>query len=472
MIQPFELLEIATSKCPNETGMVSEARAYTFSEMLGLSKSLAAEFHLQGVRPRQVVSTFLPPDLDWLSNLAVFHEAAVPVSLWGVGAVSNLNVSWFVGTSNQNNVPKQQTILLTKDTFESATSNELQHSRTLFARPDKPMRYVMTSGTTGAPKAVTFTGGNIQARLDNLHTYWADERPELNFMGLSTTGGFFTALAALKHGYPYMAEVAVSLSALKRALDYEIKVLAGSPTQIGQALKLIREHNLQLPSLVEVRLAGSLPSEKLVSAIHELLGVPVKSVYGSTEGGGVAVTILEPGDDTSDLGKIVSGVELEIETENGTTGAIRYRGPGVSSGYLENSRTVESLLDGWFYPGDTGHTSDLGHLILEGRSDELMNVGGAKLNPENVEELAKEFVGVTDAAMCLIEREAGIEEIAITVVVDPGVDLRALDQMLRAKLPIGYPTIFKTSQQIPRNRMGKILRNELRSQLLNDLNLS
>ena len=469
MIQPFELLEIAASKLPSKTGMVSENKVYSFSEMLQLSTSLAAKFHSQGVRPRQVVSTFLPPDLDWLSTLAVFHEAAVPVSLWGVGAVSNLNVSWFVGTNLQNNVPKQQTILLTNEAFDSVTSDEYKHPRTLFARPDKPMRYVMTSGTTGAPKAVTFTGGNIQARLDNLHTYWADERPELNFMGLSTTGGFFTALAALKHGYPYIAEIAVDVSALKRAKVYEVKVLAGSPAQIGQALKLIRENNLQLPSLVEVRLAGSLPSENLVRAIHELLGVPVKSVYGSTEGGGVAMTMLEPGDDTANLGTLVPGIELEIDADAGSSGAVRYRGPGVSGGYLEGSNTDNSFVDGWFYPGDIGHISDQGHLIIEGRRDELINVGGTKLNPEIVEGMAKDFQGVTDAAVCLIERVPGIEEVAIAVVGYPVVDLRGLDLVLRSKLPLGFPTIFTTARVIPRNQMGKINRAEVRNQIHNDL---
>ena len=472
MIQPFEMLETAVSKNPDTLGLISENHQFSFLQMWENSKSLASKFHSEGVKPHQVVSTFLPPDLDWLTTLAVFHEAAVPVSLWGVGTVTNMNVSWFIGTNYRNSVPQQQTIIVDGAFLKPELSDKPKRQRTLYARPDQPMRYVMTSGTTGSAKAVTFTGDNIEARLNHLASYWADERPELNFMGLSTTGGFFTALAALQHGYPYMAEVAVNLSALKRAMDYQIQVLAGSPAQIGQALKLIREHNLQLPSLVEVRVAGSLPSQKLVSAIHESLGVPIKSVYGSTEGGGVAMVLLEPGDNTSDVGNLVSGIELEIETDAGTSGKIRYRGRGVSSGYLENSNTNESFMDGWFYPGDRGHISDNGHVILEGRSDEIMNVGGTKLNPEKVEELAKEYIGVIDAAVCLIERQAGLEEVAISVVGSPGVDLRGLDQMLRAKLPIGHPTVFTTSRQIPRNRMGKIIRNELKTQVLNDLKLS
>jgi acyl-coenzyme A synthetase/AMP-(fatty) acid ligase len=472
MIQPFEMLETAVSRNPDAVGLISENHQFSFLQMWEISKSLASKFHSEGVKPRQVVSTFLPPDLDWLTTLAVFHEAAVPVSLWGVGTVTNLNVSWFVSTSFHASVPKQQTIILDGDYFKPELSDTPRRQRTLYARPDKPMRYVLTSGTTGSPKAVTFTGGNIQARLDNLDTYWADERPELNFMGLSTTGGFFTALAALQHGYPFMAELAVNRSAIERAKEHQIQVLAGSPAQIGQALKLIRDHNLQLPNLVEVRVAGSLPSQKLISSIHDDLGVLVKSVYGSTEGGGVAVTMLSPGDDPSVLGQLVAGIELEIDTTDSSPGQIRYRGPGVSPGYMEGVGDDSSFVDGWFYPGDRGQVSADGQLILEGRLDEVMNFGGTKLNPAKVEDLAKQFDGVIDAAVCLIEREAGIDEVAISVVGNTGVDLRGLDQMLRSRLPIGHPTIFTTSLEIPRNRMGKIIRNELKSQILKDLNLS
>jgi acyl-coenzyme A synthetase/AMP-(fatty) acid ligase len=116
--------------------------------------------------------------------------------------------------------------------------------------------------------------------------------------------------------------------------------------------------------------------------------------------------------------------------------------------------------------------SEEGHLILEGRTDEIMNFGGTKLNPAKVEELAKEFDGVMDAAVCLVERLPGIEEVAIAIVGAGAIDLRGLDRMLRAKLPIGHPTVFTTTRQIPRNLMGKIVRTELKLQILKDLKLS
>jgi acyl-CoA synthetase (AMP-forming)/AMP-acid ligase II len=172
------------------------------------------------------------------------------------------------------------------------------------------------------------------------------------------------------------------------------------------------------------------------------------------------------------LGQLVAGIELEIDKEERPSGQIRYRGPGVSLGYMEKTGDDSSFVDGWFYPGDLGYVTKAGNLVLEGRSDELMNFGGTKLNPEKIEGLAKEFGGVTDAGVCLVERVPGIEEVAIAVVGESALDLRALDNILRAKLSIGHPTVFTRAQEIPRNRMGKVVREELKNQILTDLRLN
>jgi len=475
MIQPFELLENVAARYPKGVGLVSPIREFTFLEMLELSQKLAEEFSKKGVRPRHTISTFLQSALDWLATLAAFHEAAVPVSLWGTGNVSNLDVAWFISQSFRDDIPKKNTILLDLESIEKQPPTK-QHPRTLYSRPDIPMRYVLTSGTTGEPKVVNFSGDTISSRLAQLDTYWADSRPELNFMGLSTTGGFFSALAALRHGYPYLAEGAIERSSLERAREHKIQVLAGSPNQIGKALQLITKHNIKIPTLVEVRTAGSSPSERLVTAVHEQLGVPLKSVYGSTEGGGIAFNTLSPGDDVSIAGSMVSGVELEISKEDTEAneqaeafGKIRYRGKGLASGYVGPIDSDSSFHDGWFYPGDAGYFDFAGRLVLAGRTDELLNVGGTKVNPSTIEDSAVTFSEVSDAAICLIERVPGVEEVAIGISLNSPFDSRRLDQELRSKFPTSHPTIFMAVNEIPRNQMGKIMREELKAQILKEL---
>jgi acyl-coenzyme A synthetase/AMP-(fatty) acid ligase len=213
----------------------------------------------------------------------------------------------------------------------------------------------------------------------------------------------------------------------------------------------------------------------LILAVHEQLGVPLKSVYGSTEGGGVAYNLLSPGDDVSILGTVVPGVKLEIVEEqsrealpNGV-GQVRYRGPGLADGYLEPADTSESFVDGWFYPGDSAQLDEQGRFVLAGRTDEVLNVGGTKVNPATVEDAAMQFDGVKDAAICLVERIAGIEEIAIGLESSGSLDSRRLDKELRARFPTFHPTIFMNLEQIPRNQMGKVLRGQLRDEILKGL---
>lgn len=207
-------------------------------------------------------------------------------------------------------------------------------------------------------------------------------------------------------------------------------------------------------------MAGATPSRTLLRLIDDRLGVPVRSVYGSTEGGGVTARMLRADDDLADVGSALPGLELQIVDDSGEPvsteipGHVRYRGPGMTAGYFERG-AVTAFKRGWFEPGDIGTLSPDGSLVLAGRTAEIINVAGQKVNPAAVDALAQEFAGVCDAAAFGLERTNGIAELGLAVVGDADCDLRALDQLLRAKLVSGYPTTFWRVSEIPRNRMGK-----------------
>ena len=195
--------------------------------------------------------------------------------------------------------------------------------------------------------------------------------------------------------------------------------------------------------------------------------MPVRGVYGSTEGGGAATRMLASTDDPARVGAPVAGVELQIVDEqdaplpDGAEGRVRYRGRGLAAGYLENGSIVDGdVRRGWFCPGDSGALHE-GELVLGGRDSELLNVGGAKIDPARVDALACDLTGVRDAAAFPLERKPGIVELGLAVVAEPHVDLRALDAHLRSTLPTGFPTVFGRVAEVPRNRMGKVQRHLL-----------
>ena len=335
----------------------------------------------------------------------------------------------------------------------------------------------MTSGTTGRPRGVELSVRAVEHRLANLHRYWTDARVEVNLMGLSTTGGFHTALAALQHGSPYLAVDIADDRFLRVAADARAQVLCGSPVQVGQTMRLLRDKSLTLPHLTEVRTAGALPTAALLTQVAEQLAVPVRGIYGSTEGGGVAMRMLHLGGELSNVGAPISGIELDIADENGSSaprgesGDVRYRGPGLASGYTADD-AEQSFRDGWFFPGDRGHLTPTGTLVIEGRTSEIVNVGGVKVDPATVDAAVEGFPGVLDAGTFIIEQVPGVPELGLAVVADATCDLRALDQLLRQRLPGKHPTVFGQVSVIPRNRMGKVERARLTAEFARRLNLS
>jgi acyl-coenzyme A synthetase/AMP-(fatty) acid ligase len=325
---------------------------------------------------------------------------------------------------------------------------------------------MLTSGTTGLPRAAAYSVGALGYRRAGLWRGWTDGRAELNLMPLSTTGGLHTAIANLDHGQTHLAVDFIDETTLRFAAAHGVRVLCGSPAQIAGALGVLAKADVDLPDLEEVRMAGATPSATLLRLITERLRVPIRSVYGSTEGGAVAARMVQGDDDLVNVGRVLPGREVQIVDETGapvpvgTEGTIRYRGPGMTSGYCERG-AVTVFPRGWIEPGDIGFLTPDGSLVLAGRTAEIINIAGQKINPTVVDELALEFLGVRDAAAFGLERADGRAELALAVVSTPDCELGELDLYLRSRLGNGHPSTFWRVGEIPRNQMGKAKRQEL-----------
>ena len=99
--------------------------------------------------------------------------------------------------------------------------------------------------------------------------------------------------------------------------------------------------------------------------------------------------------------------------------------------------------------------------MLEGRTSEIVNVGGVKVDPAAVDAAVEGFPGVVDAATFLIEQTPGVPELGLAVVAAAGCDLRALDALLRQRMPGKHPTVYGQVSVIPRTRTGKVERQRL-----------
>ena len=481
MFAPLRHLQEHSATHPDRTALVGADGRWSFAELDRAVTAVAGRLRELGIGPRMLVATDLAPADDWIVTLALLRIATRSVSLTGVVAPTALALDAVIARPGRATGLADLVIAVDRLWIEQAVADAGEAgwpdvATVLYPRRDAICRVIMTSGTTGTPRGVELSVAAVEHRLETLHRYWTDDRPELNLMSLSTTGGLHTALASLQHGTPYLAVDIADERLVRRAADARVEVLAGSPVQVGSLVQLMRENGLTLPSLREVRTAGAAATPALLAQIAEVLAVPVRGVYGSTEGGGIATRMLHGGGDPADVGQPLPGIQLQIVDEEGTpvsdgvSGRVRYRGPGLASGYTGGD-PEGSFRDGWFSPGDRGSLSAEGALVIDGREGEIVNVGGVKLDPATVDAAVEGFPGVVDAATFVIEKRPGVPELGLAVVASAECDLQALDQLLRQRLPGKHPTVFGQVSVIPRNRMGKVERGRLTQEFRRRLSL-
>lgn len=283
MFAPMRFLALHAVENPDRPALITTNGSWTFSELERAVAAVAGRLRERGVAPRMLVATDLDAAEDWIVTLALLRIATRTLSTTGARIPSGIVPDALIARPGARTVGAAITITVDRLWIEQVvTDSESSDTDTvpvvLYPRDDAICRVILTSGTTGTARAAELSVRAIEHRVQRLSSYWTDERPELNLMPLSTTGGFHTALAALRHGTPY---VAVDLSQKRWAqvaASAGVQVLCGSPVQVGQALRVLRDSGSSLPDLREIRTAGAAPSDTLLATIAGQLAVPVRGV--------------------------------------------------------------------------------------------------------------------------------------------------------------------------------------------------
>ena len=160
------------------------------------------------------------------------------------------------------------------------------------------------------------------------------------------------------------------------------------------------------------------------------------------------------------VGFALPGVEIRL----GDGDEILVRGPNVFRGYWQRPEaTAEAIdADGWFATGDVGSFDADGYLSIVGRSKELIITGGYNVYPREVEDVLRGYPGVHDVAVVGTPSDEWGEVVTAAVVADGPLDPDALLAFAAEELaPFKRPRSVRFVDEIPRNALGKVLRNEL-----------
>jgi acyl-coenzyme A synthetase/AMP-(fatty) acid ligase len=170
------------------------------------------------------------------------------------------------------------------------------------------------------------------------------------------------------------------------------------------------------------------------------------------------------------VGKAFSGMVLEVVDERdqpvgpGDVGVVRYRTPVLTTGYIgDSAATKTSFKNGWFYPGDTGYLNSEKQLFITGRVNDLLNLGGTKLNAATVDGVIQSAPGITDGVCFLELGTSGFEKLSVAVVLASLIGQDKVVGGLLKKLAARFardllPQAVYIAETIPRNENGKVLR--------------
>ncbi|HEX2104478.1 MAG TPA: AMP-binding protein [Solirubrobacteraceae bacterium] len=328
-----------------------------------------------------------------------------------------------------------------------------------------PAMLAYTSGTTGAPKGVPLTHGNVLASTRGVALAWR-WRPDdvlVHALPLSHQHGLSGVHLSLLTGSRAVILSRFDPATLCGAIaDHRATVLFAVP---GMYERLDRWEGIGDADLGSLRVAvcGSAPlSAPLAGRVERWLGQLPLERYGSTEAGLDVSNAYEGPRRPGRVGWALPGIEMRLD---GEAGEILVRGPQVFEGYWRRpDATAEALTpDNWFRTGDLGRIDpEDGSLEISGRSKELIISGGLNVYPREVEAVLEEHPAVAGVAVAGVPSERWGEEVVAFVVPAGDLDADELVAHCRERLSAyKCPKRVVALDELPVNRMGKVRRDKL-----------
>ena len=351
-----------------------------------------------------------------------------------------------------------------------------------FAQRDDIALVLHTSGTTSRPKIVPLTQGNICASADNIRKTLALRANDrcLNVMPLFHIHGLIAAiLASISAGASIFCTPGFNaLRFLAWLEEARPSWYTAVPTmhqailaRAGKSKETVRKSNLRF-----IRSSSASLPPQVLHKLEETFNAPVIEAYAMTEAAHqMTSNPLPPGTRKPGTVGIPAGPKVAImdETgnllEQGSTGEVVIQGNNVTAGYDNNpAANRENFVNGWFRTGDQGVMDEDGYLTITGRLKEIINRGGEKISPREVDEVLLDHPAVTQAVTFAVPHDKLGEEVAAAVVLSDGQTVSESD--IRA-YTADYLAGFKVPKKvlilddIPKGATGKVQRIGLAGKL-------
>jgi acyl-CoA synthetase (AMP-forming)/AMP-acid ligase II len=349
------------------------------------------------------------------------------------------------------------------------------------AQPDDVSMVLHTSGTTSRPKIVPLSQRNLAASAQNIRAtlQFTSADCGLNIMPLFHIHGLIAGVLA-----PLAAGSQVFCTPGFNALKFFAWMEEAKPTWytavptmhqaiLGRAAKnadVIKRHPLRF-----LRSSSSSMPPQVIKELEETFGAPLIEAYGMTEATHqMASNPLPPAARKPGSVGRAAGPEMAIMLDGkllapGETGEIVIRGPNVTRGYENNPKAnEEGFHGGWFRTGDQGVMDAEGYISITGRLKEIINRGGEKVSPREIDELLMDHPAVGQVVCFAMPHPKLGEEVAAAVVLREGAaatERELQDFVGRRAADYKVPKKILFMDEIPKGATGKLQRIGLAQKL-------
>ncbi|MEP6657398.1 MAG: non-ribosomal peptide synthetase [Betaproteobacteria bacterium] len=495
-----QMLRLHARRTPTAAALVAPGRRVTsYAELEAQREAVARALGSADVRWGDRVAVALPQGPEMAAALLTFgaHASVVPCDAsrgaLHVRAVLQRSAARALvipaGDAGMCAVAEALGVRVLEASWDAATPAglfDVAHAGRAAAVPEASTHDIalilLTSGTTAAPKLVPLTHANVlhgaASVVATLGLTPADR--SLLVMPLSHVHGIVAGLlASIAAG----GSVACPGAFVADAFGEWVQELAPSwytavPTIHGAIVSAMRSGSSSSSCglLRFVRSSSAHLPPRLAIELAEVFAAPVIEAYGMTEASHqIASTALPPA--RCKHGSVGRAQEVEVATLGadgalnvaGQWGEIVIRGPAVMTGYLDDdTENAAAFVDRWFRTGDAGVIDADGYVHLTGRLKEIINRGGEKIAPAEIEQALLAHPAVNDAAAFAIAHPTLGEDCAAAVAWRAGAQVseEELRQFLLARLPaFKVPSTLWMVEEIPRSSTGKVQRFGLAERL-------
>ena len=352
--------------------------------------------------------------------------------------------------------------------------------------PEDAQIIKFSGGSTGTPKPVVQSMRCVNAQADGLRDFFELRSDDVNLIAAPLThGASCFVLPILEVGGTHvLVEDAKPATIFGAIAEHGVSTMYAPPTLLYSLIEGLEQTGPSLHSGRQtlrhvIYSAAPMPPQRIRDC-QRVLGPVIETAYGQVEAPQIIAAMradeLMIEQNLTAVGRPSSVATVGIMSPDGTklgpgeVGEIVVSGPLLMSGYLDRpEETARTILDGWLHTGDVGMLDDRGYLFIRGRLREVINSGGFKVFPGDVEASLARHPAVVECAVFGVDDVKWGEAVNAAVVLQPGtaVDADELIAWVKAELgSVKAPKRVWFVERLKRNAAGKVSRAAVRAEIV------